>query len=84
MQDSSSSQSLSLCSSGFRDVDFTSAAAVGCRGDDVLCCGLLMGRLLLQMFSVGLGCVLRNVLLCLQLSLTLRDDVVCLQDRGDK
>ena len=73
----------SLCSSGFCDVNFTSAAAIGGCGDDVLRGGLLIGRLLLQMFSVTLGCVLRSRLFGLQLSLTLRDNVVCLQDRDE-
>lgn len=62
-------------------MNFTSPAAIGGCGDDVLRGGLLIGRLLLQMFSVGLGCVLRNSLFGLQFSLTLRDNVVCLQDR---
>lgn len=76
-------QSPSLYSSGFCDVNFTSAAAVGGCGDDVLCGGLLIGRLLLQMFGVGLGCALRNGLFGVQLSLTLGDNVVCLQDREE-
>lgn len=54
-------------------MNFTSAASVGGCGDDVLCGGLLLIGwllLLLQMFTVGLGCALRNGL-CLQLGLTL-------------
>lgn len=62
-------------------MNFTRAAAVGGRGDDVLRGGLLIGRLLLQMFGVGLVCVLGNRLFGVQLSLTLGDNVVCLQDR---
>ncbi len=76
-------KSSSLYSSGFSDVNFTSAAAIGGCGDDVLGGGLLIGRLLLQMFSVRLSCVLRNRLFGLQLSLTLRDNVVCLQDKDE-
>lgn len=64
-------------------MNFTSAAAIGGCGDDVLGGGLLIGRLLLQMFSVRLSCVLRNRLFGLQLSLTLRDNVVCLQDKDE-
>lgn len=63
-------------SSGFCYVNFTSATAIGCCGDDVLCCSLLIGRLPLQMLRMGLGCGLLGV----QLSLALRDDVVCLRD----
>ena len=64
-------------------MNFTGAAAVGGRGDDVLRGGLLIGRLLLQMFAVSLGCALRDGLFGVQLSLTLGDNVVCLQDRGE-
>lgn len=64
-------------------MNFTCATAIGGCCDDVLRGGLLIVRLLLQMFSVGLGCVLRNRLFGLQLSLTLGDDVVCLHD-GDE
>lgn len=72
----------SLYTSGFGDVNFTRATAIGGRCcDDVLRGGLLIVRLLLQMFRVGLGRVLRNSLFGLQLSLTLRDNVVCLQHR---
>lgn len=56
-------------SSRFCDMNFTSAAAIGGCGDDVLCGRLLIGWLLLQMFSVGLGCALKNRL-CLQFVLT--------------
>lgn len=73
------SKSSSLHSSRFCDVNFTCTAAIGSCGDDVLCGGLLIGWLLLQVFSMGLGCALRNGLLRLQLRLTLRDNVVCLQ-----
>lgn len=62
-------------------MNFTRAAAIGGRGDDVLRGGLLTGRLLLQMFGVGLVCVLGNRLFGVQLSLTIGDNVVCLQDR---
>lgn len=62
-------------------MNFTGAAAIGGGGDDVLRGGLLIGRLLLQMFAVRLGRALRNSLLGLQLGLTLRDNIVCLQDR---
>lgn len=65
-------------------MNFTSAAAIGGCGDDVLRGGLLIGRLLLQMFGVGLGRVLGNRLFGLQLSLTLGDDVVCLHRDGDE
>lgn len=59
-------------------MNFTRAAAVGGGRDDVLSGGWLTARLLLQMFSVGLRRVLRDVLLGLQFGLTLRDHVVCL------
>lgn len=58
-------------SSGFCDVNFTRATAIGGCGDDVLRGGLLIGRLLLQMLSVCLGGGLRSSLFGLQLSLTL-------------
>lgn len=75
-------QGSSLYPSGFGDVNFTGATAVGGRCcDDVLRGGLLIVRLLLQMFHVGLGRVLRDSLFGLQLGLTLRDNVVCLQHR---
>lgn len=46
----------SLYTSGFGDVNFTRAAAIGgCCCDDVLRGALLIVRLLLQMFRVGLG-----------------------------
>ncbi|TNN66637.1 hypothetical protein EYF80_023171 [Liparis tanakae] len=61
--------------SGFCDVDFTRAAAIGGCGDDVLSGGLLIGRLLLQMFHLALGCALRSGLFSLQLSLTLGNNV---------
>lgn len=64
-------------------MNFTSATAIGGRCDDVLRGGLLTGRLLLHMFSVGLICVLRNSLFGLHLSLTFRDNIVCLQDRDE-
>lgn len=65
--------------SGFGDVNFTSAAAIGGRGDDVLCGGLLIGWLLLQVFRVARSGVLRNGhLFGLQLGLALGDDIVCL------
>lgn len=64
-------------------MNFARAAAVGGCGDDVLRGGLLIGRLLLQMFGVGLVCVLGNRLFGVQLSLTLGDNVVCLQDRDE-
>lgn len=64
-------------------MNFTSAAAIGGCGDDVLRGGLLIGRLLLQMFSVALGCVLRDCLFGVQLSLTLGDNIVCLQDSNE-
>lgn len=63
-------------------MNFTRAVAVGGRCDDVLSGGGLTGRLLLQMFSVGLRRVLSNVLLGLQFGLTLRDHVVRLQSQG--
>lgn len=68
--------------SRFRDMNFTRAAAVGGRCDNVLSGGGLTGRLLLQMFSVGLRRVLGNILLGLQFSLTLRDHVVRLPSKG--
>lgn len=66
----------SLPTSRFRDMNFTRAAAVGGGRDDVLSGGWLTGRLLLQMFSVGLRRVLRYVLLRLQFGLALRDHIV--------
>lgn len=63
-------------------MNFARATAVGGRRDDVLSGGWLTGRLLLQMFSVGLRRVLSNVLLRLQFGLTLRDHIVCLQSKG--
>lgn len=63
-------------------MNFTRAAAIGGRCDDVLSGGRLTGRLFLQVFSVGLRRVLSNVLLRLQFCLTLRDHVVCLQSKG--
>lgn len=57
-------QSVSVCQtrgvhprtlSGFGDVHFTGAAAIGGCCDDVLCGGLRIGCLLLQLFSVSLG-----------------------------
>lgn len=77
-------ESSSLYSSGFCNVNLTSAAAIGRCSNNVLCGSLLIGRLLLQVFSVGLGCALRSSLFCLQLSLTLRDHIVCLQDKEGK
>ena len=74
-------ESSSLCTSGFGDVDFTGAAAVGRRGDDVLGGALgVGGLLLLQLLSVGLRRALGNRLFGLQLGLTLGDHVVRLQD----
>lgn len=70
--------------SRFRDVNFTRAAAVGGSGDDVLSGGWLTGRLLIQMFSVGLRRVLSDVLLRLQFGLALRDHVVRLPSEGFK
>lgn len=63
-------------------MNFTRAAAVGGRGDNVLSGGWLTGRLFLQMFSVGLRRVLGNILLRLQFGLTLGDHVVCLPSKG--
>lgn len=57
-------------------MNFTRAAAVGGGRDDVLSGGWLTARLLLQMFSVGLRRVLRDVLLRLQFGLALRDHIV--------
>ena len=75
-------ESSSLCTSGFRDVDFTGAAAVGRRGDDVLGGALGVGGLLLllQLLGVGLRRALGNRLFGLQLGLTLGDHVVRLQE----
>lgn len=64
-------------------MNFTSTAAVGGCGDDVLRGALLIARLLLQMFGVALGCVRRSRLFGVQLGLTLRDNIMCLQD-GDE
>lgn len=67
------------------DVDFASAAAVGRRGNDVLRGGLLGRRRRVQVVGLGLGLglgrALRSRLLRLQVSLTLRDDKVCLRDK---
>lgn len=63
-------------------MNFTGAAPVGGGCDNVLSGGWLTGRLFLQMFSVGLRRVLGNILLRLQLGLTLRDHVVRLPSKG--
>lgn len=63
-------------------MNFTRAAAVGGGRDNVLSGGCLTARLLLQMFSVSLRRVLRNILLRLQFGLTLRDHVVRLPSKG--
>lgn len=63
-------------------MNFTRAAAVGGRCDNVLSGGCLTGRLFLQMFSMGLRRVLGNILLGLQFGLTLRDHVVRLPLKG--
>lgn len=70
--------------SGFADVHLTGAAAIGSGRDDVLRCGWLVGRLLLQLFAGSLGCALGLLrLFGLQLGLTVRDHVVGLQDRDE-
>lgn len=60
-------------------MNFARATAVGGRGDDVLCGGLLTRWLLLQMFGLGRGCALGSGLFGLQLTLTLGDNVVRLE-----
>lgn len=73
----------SSLSSGFSYVNLIGAAAIGGCGDDVLSGGLLTGWLLLHMFTVSLARALRNRLFSLQLSLTISDNKVSLQDRDE-
>lgn len=83
MIDASAALQGSCCTfSRFGDVNFAGAAAVGGGCDDVLSGGWLTGRLLLQVFGVGLRRVLSDVLLGVQFGLTLRDHVVRLQWKG--